>query len=288
MYNEFRRFFMMLVGERVVKKIIAATLASLFLTITAAWGQDAMEFYQRGLRSSLAYKRIQYFTKALQLNPKLAEAYEKRAVHYYFQDRLDEAIEDYNRVIELKPERVNPYVMRGLAYLKKGHGEGFFAELHRLARRIRKAPPSESREYLERAIADFSRAIELDPQLAKSYSYRAEAYLFRGMIDQAIRDANMAIQLRKDPHSTAVAYATRAEIYRRLGQYDLYETDVRRAAELDPYSPDYPPLHVPLMFGYPLDYGKLEALRWLGLLGIVVLTFVVIFQLRLRVPKKKE
>ncbi len=42
------------------------------------------------------------------------------------------------------------------------------------------------------------------------------------------------------------------------------------------------------MFGYPLDYGKLEALRWLGLLGIVVLTFVVIFQLRLRVPKKKE
>ena len=48
------------------------------VTGSLAWGQDAIYFYNRGLESSMANKRIEYFTKAIQLNPNLAEAYEKR------------------------------------------------------------------------------------------------------------------------------------------------------------------------------------------------------------------
>ena len=118
-----------------MKRIVVATLAYLCLTATAAWTQDAVELYNRGLRSSLAYKRIAYFTKALQLNPNLADAYEKRAIHYYFQEKLDKAIQDYTRVIELKPDSVNAYLLRGRACLKKGHAEGLIAEINRLALR---------------------------------------------------------------------------------------------------------------------------------------------------------
>ena len=80
-----------------MNKIIVATLAYLCLIVTAAWGQDAIEFFNRGLRSSLACRKIEYFTKALQLNPNLADAHEKRAIHYYLQRRFEKAIQDYPR-----------------------------------------------------------------------------------------------------------------------------------------------------------------------------------------------
>jgi tetratricopeptide (TPR) repeat protein len=271
-----------------VKRIVVATLLYHCLTATTAWAQDAVELYNRGLRSSLAYKRIAYFTKALQLNPNLAEAYEKRATHYYFQEKLDKAIQDCTRVIELKPDSLNAYLLRGQACLKKGHGEGLIAEINRLALRYTGLGEPEDSKALERAIEDFSYVIELDPQQAAAYSYRAEAYRLIGMIDEAIRDSTTAIQLRGDQKSTAYAYATRAEIYRRLGQDELYKADFRKSVELDPYTPDYPPLHVPLMLRYSINTVDPKTVSWLGLFGIIIITFVLIFKLTLRKPEKRD
>jgi len=275
------------VGRRnAVKKIIVATLIYLCLAVSAAWGQDAIEFYNRGLKSSLAYKKIECFTKAIQLNPNLAEAYEKRAIHYYFQWQLDKAIQDYTRVIELKPKRVNAYLMRGLAYFKKEYGEGYSAEMKNLAFHLSKQKVPEFSKSLERAIDNFSQAIELDPQLASAYSYRAKAYRIKGMMEEAFRDSTMVIQLRRDQQSTARAYATLARIYRKLGQDDLSEANFRKSIELDPYSPDYPPLHVPLISPCISDTPTLKIISRLGLLGIIILAFMVIFKLTLSAPKK--
>ena len=58
-----------------MKKIILITLVYTGLTASTVWGQDAIEFYSRGLKSPLAYQKIVYFTKAIQLNPNLVEAY---------------------------------------------------------------------------------------------------------------------------------------------------------------------------------------------------------------------
>ena len=271
-----------------MKRVAAATLAYLCLTGTAAWSQDAVELYNRALRSSLAYKRIAYFTKAIQLNPNLADAYEKRATHYYYQGKLDKAIQDFTRVIGLKPDSVNAYLLRGLACLKKGHGEGFMAEINRLALRYTGLGKPEDSEALMCAIDDFSYVIELNLQLTAAYSYRAEAYRLIGMMGEAIRDSTMAIQLRGDQKSTAYAYATRAEIYRRLGQNELYKADFRKSVELDPYSPDYPPLHVPLMLRYSVNTAGLKTVSWLGLFGIIILAFVLIFKLTLQAPEKRD
>jgi len=271
-----------------VKKIIVATLAYLCLALTAAWGQSAIEFYNHGLESSLADKKIEYFTKAILLNPNLAEAYEKRAIHYYFQWKLDKAIQDYNRIIELKPKGVNAYLMRGLAYLKKKKGEGIKAEIKHLAFNLSKHEVPVFSETLERAIDDFSRAIELDPQLASAYSYRAEAYRINGMIEEALRDSNIVIRLWPNSQSTARAYATRAKIYHKLGQNELSETNFRRSIEIDPYTPDYPPLHVPLIDPCISDTSTLKTISRLGLLIVIVIIFMVIFKLTLPAPKKRD
>lgn len=271
-----------------VRGIIVLTLGCLCLIAAPSWAQDAMKYYKLGLKSSLANRRIEYFTKALELNPNLAEAYEKRAIHYYFQGRLDSAIQDYTRAIMLKPDRASAYRIRGLAYLKRAHGEGLKAEVNRLALKYSRFGVEESREELQKAIDDFSRAIELSPELASGYSYRAEAYFVGGRIDEALGDCITAIELGGDQKSTAKAYAIRARIYRQLGQNELSNSDYCRSIALDPYSPDYPPLHVPLISNYSGDTAGLKTVRRIGLLILFLLTFVVIFRLTLQAPKKGD
>ena len=271
-----------------VKGVIAATLGYLCLMVTPSWGQDAIKYYNLGLKSSLASEKIEYFSKALELNPTLAEAYEKRGIHYFFKGQLEDAIQDYTRAIRLKPHNAANYQMRGVAYFKKAHGEGLMAEINRLALKYTNLGVPESTEILSMAIDDFSSAIELNPQLVSAYSYRAEAYRLRGRISEAMRDCTTAIELQGDSRTAARAYATRAKIYRKLGNRELSEADYRRSVVLDPYSPDYPPLHVPLMLGYSANTAGLKTVGRLGLIILLVLTCVVIFRLNLHAPKKRD
>ena len=54
---------------------------------------------------------------------------------------------------------------------------------------------------LDRSIADYTQAIQLNPKLAKAYSNRCWAYFSKGNTDQAIADCNQAIELNpKDPN----------------------------------------------------------------------------------------
>lgn len=265
-----------------MQKILFATLAYLSLTATAGWSQDAMDFYNRGLESSLANKRIEYFSKAIELNPNLAAAYEKRALHYYYQRKYDKAINDYSKLIEFKPLEAAAYMMRGLTYLKKERGGWIKAEIDSLRSHLSKQDLPRSGELLEKAIEDLSQAIELNPKLASAYSYRAEAYRFMGMTKEALSDATVAINLGGDSLSIASAHATRAKIYGQRGQHELAEAEFRKSMELNPRF---------YVFGFFLlryfdDIPSLEAVHWLGLVGIIVVAFVLIFQVTLRRPKK--
>ncbi len=267
-----------------MKRIVVATLAYLALTATTGWSQDARDFYNRGLESSLADKRIEYFSKAIQLDPNLAAAYEKRALHYYYQRKYDKAINDYSKFIEFKPLDAAAYRMRGLTYLKKEKGGWIKAEIDSLRSYFSKQGLPRSGALLENAIEDFSEAIELDPKLASAYSYRAEAYRLMGITKEALRDSAVAIKLGGDSLSIASAHATRAKIYWQLGQHELSEAEFNRAMELNPRF---------YVFGFFVlryfdNMPSLESVHWVGLLGIITVAFVLIFQLTLRAPKKEE
>jgi tetratricopeptide (TPR) repeat protein len=270
-------------------RLLAALFgAGLFLTATTSWGQEAIRYYELGLKSSLAKDKIHYFSKALQLDPSLAEAYKKRGTHYFFQGKLDKAIEDFTRVTELKPCSAAAYQMRGVAYLKKAHPEGLLAELNRLALKYTDLGVPEPVDVLLHASRDLTRAIELNPHMVSAYSYRAEVYRLRGRITEAMDDCSTAIRLQGGSLSTARAYVTRAKLHRQAGQKELSEADYHRSVALDPFTPDYPPLHVPLMLGYSANGADLQSIRWAGLLGILILTFVVVFRLSVQAPKKND
>ena len=107
---------------------------------------------------------------------------------------------------ETAPNRARAHASRGLAY-HQAKGE------------------------LDRAIADYNRAIELDPKLAFAYGGRADAYRDRGELDRAIADYNRAIDL--DPNY-ADAYNGRGVGFEAKGDMDKAIAYYNRALELDP------------------------------------------------------
>lgn len=82
----------------------------------------------------------------------------------------------------------------------------------------------------DRAIADYNKGIALDPNNAIAYNYRGIAYDFKGQYDKAFKDYNKAIQL--DPNYV-FAYSNRGIAYKNKGQYDRAFKDYNKAIQLD-------------------------------------------------------
>ncbi len=89
---------------------------------------------------------------------------------------------------------------------------------------------SENDNYDE-AIADFTKALEIDPNYAKAYGNRGITYAEKGQPDEAIADFNKALQINpKD----AEAYTYRGWAYAYKGQFDQAITDYNKAIEINP------------------------------------------------------
>jgi tetratricopeptide (TPR) repeat protein len=237
-----------------MSRIPVYLIALLLLYTLPVHADEAMDYFNLAQKGSVTRKKIELFTKALELNPKLAAAYEQRGLLYYFQEKYDKVIQDYQTYLDLAPEKAQAYRMLGLGYLKTG-------------------------EY-EPAIANFTRAIELEPQHPAGYAYRAEANLLRGKDEEAIRDATAAVKLRGDMRAKSEAYKTRARAYRKLGLMDLAYADTRSAWESDP--------RWSYWVRYWYKYASLEELRGAGLVGIIVLALVLVFGLKIKPPEGKD
>ncbi|MEJ2427844.1 MAG: hypothetical protein P8075_02820 [Deltaproteobacteria bacterium] len=229
-------------------------LALLLLRALPLHADEATDYFNRGLKSSMTNRKIEFFTKALELDPKLAAAYEQRGLLYYYQGKYDKVIQDYLAYLDLAPEKAGAYRMLGLGYLKNGD--------------------------CEPAIAQFTRAIEMEPQHPAGYAYRAEAKRLCGKDEEAIRDSTTAVELRGDERARSEAYKTRARIYRKMGLMDLAIADTRAAWQADP--------RWSYWARYWYRYASLEELRGAGLIGIIALALVLILGLKLKSPKKDD
>ncbi|MFP3041080.1 tetratricopeptide repeat protein [Treponema primitia] len=81
------------------------------------------------------------------------------------------------------------------------------------------------------AIADYNQAIKLDPDFALAYNNRGSEYRNNGDYDQAIADYTEAIRL--DPNYV-FTYNSRGNVYYSKGDYDQAITDYTEAIRLDP------------------------------------------------------
>lgn len=148
---------------------------------------------------------IQDSAKAIELNPKFALAYSNRAGYYKNEEEYDLAILDYSESIELDPKFAVAYNGRGVLY--------------------------DYKQQYDSAIRDFTKAIELNPNLAQAYYNRGVSHNKKREFDLAARDFTKAIEI--DSNMTN-AYVNRGFFYRNEQQYDLAIRDFTKAIELDP------------------------------------------------------
>ena len=89
----------------------------------------------------------------------------------------------------------------------------------------------------EKALADFNRAIELDPSLAGGYVGRANALNTMGRYHEAIEDYNRALSIDA---TIANAYVNRAIAHSHLNENEKAIADYEKGLELDPEIDDPP------------------------------------------------
>jgi len=83
----------------------------------------------------------------------------------------------------------------------------------------------------DKAIVEFSKALQINPSNAKIYLVRGNAYGQKKLYDQAIADYNKAIEISP---SYAEAYAFRGDTYGQKGLYDRTISDYNKAIEINP------------------------------------------------------
>jgi tetratricopeptide (TPR) repeat protein len=88
---------------------------------------------------------------------------------------------------------------------------------------------------LDRAIADLSAAIRLEPDSAEFRSYRGLAYAMKGDLDRAIADYDEAIRL--DPMGVGL-FDDRGRVYVKKGDLVRAIGDFEEALRLDPHDVD--------------------------------------------------
>jgi tetratricopeptide (TPR) repeat protein len=130
--------------------------------------------------------------------------YNHRGAAYVVLGNYNQAIEDYDRAIEIRPGYVDAYNNRGSAY--KGLGN------------------------YRRAIEDYNRAIEIRPGYVDAYNNRGNAYIALGNYKQAIEDYGRAIEIKPD----ADAYYNRGHAYADLGNHRQAIEDYGKAIEIKP------------------------------------------------------
>ena len=136
-------------------------------------------------------------------DPQTAEQFNDRGVHYYDTDRYDKAIQDFSRALQLDPMLADAASNHGWALVQKGDPQTALADFDEAIR----MNPRDSVYWQGRgrahkalsdhqaAVTDFTEAIRLMPDSAELYNDRADARYAAEDYSLAIKDYSHAIQL---------------------------------------------------------------------------------------------
>jgi tetratricopeptide (TPR) repeat protein len=164
--------------------------------------------------------------------PKTAGAFLDRGILFASRGEWEMAVEDFTEAIGLNPNLSAAYLLRGRASYAtvsrvRSIGENFSSvsvDANIMWQWQYGDEGIEGRQAYDRAIADFTQAIKLDPK-------NVQAYTYRGYVSENLADFAQAIRL--DPKNVEVYYA-RGSLYWRRWDYARAIPDLTQAIKLDP------------------------------------------------------
>jgi tetratricopeptide (TPR) repeat protein len=181
-------------------------------------------------------RAIADYDDAIRNYPRYAFAYFNRGKVYYNRADYDRAIVSYNEAIRNDPRDLDAYSERSAAYYLKHEIARTTADNNKqmeIRESIRKSKRGSVYSIAgddDRAIADISGAIHIDPKNATVYNDRGGVYGARGDYDRAIADFSEAVRI--DPRNSN-AYTSRADAYSGKGDYDRAVMDYGEAIRLN-------------------------------------------------------
>jgi Tfp pilus assembly protein PilF len=140
---------------------------------------------------------------ALELRPQYGDAYYNRGLIFSYDKKYDSALENYNKAVELIPDHFMAYNNRGLVHKTNNN--------------------------LNKAFQDFNKAIELKPNYDMAYTNRGTIHMLKNKYLDGIQDFTKAIELNPN---LAAAYVNRGVAESRLGNKEKSCQDYKRAIEL--------------------------------------------------------
>ena len=183
------------------------------------------------------------------------------------------AIEDYTQAIQINHNWGKPsgtyfglpsaYTIRGNAYDDLKESQKAIADYtkaielksdYALAYYNRGIVHKNLKDY-QKAIADYNKTIELKPDYANAYNNRGNAYSDLKESQKAIADYNKAIELKPD---YATAYNNRAIVYKNLKESQKAIADYNKAIELNP---DYANVYYNRAIVYKIQGDKKTAIK---------------------------
>ena len=154
--------------------------------------------------------QIHFVQKLAAANPEVADYRDQLVQLYSSSGQWEKAIAECTQAIELKPDRWESWYWRGCAYMNQ--------------------------QLRDKALTNFSKAVELNPQrtspwlLADAWRHRAEIYVVLGELDKGVAGFTTAIEL--DP-GNPWHWLRRGQAYARLQQWPKTVADCTRTIELN-------------------------------------------------------
>lgn len=197
-------------NDNILRNLIADVRQASFITVVADYGERT------------------------NIQPLTAGTYLDRGILFASRHEWNMAIADFTEAISLDRKLASAYVLRGRAlYASASYvtsvGQNFSNVITTITDDWNKS--TERQNLYNRAIADFTEAIRLEPNSAHAYRERGVAYSDKGDQDRAITDLNHAIRIAPN---YVLAYNNRGNIYRRRKEYDRAIADYNQAIKLDP------------------------------------------------------
>ena len=149
-------------------------------------------------------------------NPKLildAKDFAKQGNAFYFEDRYNDAVNFYNKALEIQPEYYEVLLNRGTALDKLRHDEEAIASYDRAIQiEPNKYEPWHNRGVTlqrgglyEEAIASFDAAIRLQPNAPSTWYNKSCCYALQGNVELALESLQQSIMLAPTNRERAIA-----------------------------------------------------------------------------------
>lgn len=209
------------ISDSAIKNGIYATvltpnevLASVYYHVGLVWS-GAWQGLQNDFRdkdeATRARKAIDCFTRAIELNRKLYDAYFQRGRCWTTLKEIDKSLADNGVAIRLDPEQPSAYFGRGMGYLTRGNDK-------------------KSVDDIKKAIDDFDKVVDLSPQAPAGYYFRGVARMQSKELDKSMEDLNKCLEL--EPRFVD-AYRARAKLWESLGNGERAKADVIKVKSLE-------------------------------------------------------